>query len=260
MKKKFNIEVIDQVLVKKGVEATIDFYHVIAIDEFKISGVHAFVTGVDSTFLNVAIDTRDNTKNSYELIIAVEKFFKRYSMPWAWFISATAKSNDLEKFGFSLLEESPGMYFNLEHSLPNDTLENLSIEEVEIKEDLLKWIQPIAESFGSTDNGERYRKLNANLLKKGEKKLRHFVAYYRNEIAGAATLFLSHESVMLQNLATKMAFRKRGIGTALTLYLMEKAQRMGYKHCFLDSSEAGFNLYERLGFQVYCTTLAYCKN
>ena len=116
------------------------------------------------------------------------------------------------------------------------------------------------EGFPSEDNCEIYRKLNAELLSNGEKKFRHFTAYCENEAAVSGTLFLSDKSVMLHNLAAKNKFRKRGIGTALTVYMMSEAKKLGYKHCFLDSSEEGFRLYKDIGFKVYCMTSVYEKN
>lgn len=64
---------------------------------------------------------------------------------------------------------------------------------------------------------------------------------------------------MIHNLATKKAFTKRGIGTALSLHMMERAIQLGFKHCFLDSSEDAFNIYKNIGFKVYSTTTVYIQ-
>jgi len=62
---------------------------------------------------------------------------------------------------------------------------------------------------------------------------------------------------MIHNVATATSFKNRGLGTTLTLHMMETAKRMGFKHCYLDASEMAFNLYKKIGFKVYCTTLVY---
>lgn len=62
---------------------------------------------------------------------------------------------------------------------------------------------------------------------------------------------------MIHNVATKTDFKKRGLGTTLTLHMMRIAKDMGFKHCCLDSSEEAFSLYNKIGFKVYCTTLIY---
>jgi len=62
---------------------------------------------------------------------------------------------------------------------------------------------------------------------------------------------------MLHNLATKIAYTKRGFGTALTLHMMQCAKEMGIQHFFLDSSADGVSIYQKIGFKVYSTTIVY---
>lgn len=257
---KFKIDINDPVITKKGIEATIGFYQTMAIDKLTLPGLSVFVTGIDSPFLNVVIDTRENTENTSVIIIAIENFFKKYDFPWSWFITPAVKAVNLEPFGYSLVEEVPGMYFNLENPLPKMTTDYIDIKELNKNDNLTDWIKPIHEGFGGKDNCEGFRQLNADLLKKGDIKLRHFIAYYKNQLAASGTLLLDTDAVMLHNLATKTAFRKLGIGSALTRFMMKEAQRLGFKHCFLDSSEDGFDLYKKLGFLTYCSTLVYSKS
>lgn len=250
------IELIDKNITELGVESIIDFYNTIAIDKLQLPGLNAFVTGADSPSLNVVIDTRKNEGFSSEIINITTDFFNNYQVTWGWFITAVAVANDIEKRGFEFLYQSPGMYFDLSNEL--QVLED-DIVIKEIHDDLREWIEPLLEGFPSEsgDDDDVYRKLNAKLLLNGERKLRHFTLYFNNEPACSGTLFLSDNSVMLHNLATKNKFRKRGFGAALTLYMMSEAKNLGYKHCFLDSSDEGFSLYSKLGFKVYCITSVY---
>lgn len=150
------------------------------------------------------------------------------------------------------------MYFHLIDPLPDLKSNSIIIEEV--KSDLTKWIQPINEGFKIKAGDNSYQKLNEMVMRKIENKFRHFITYYKNELAASGTLFLSQDTVMLHNLATKNNFKKLGIGTTLTLYMMEQAKNMGFQHCFLDSSLEAFNLYKKIGFNVYSHTLIYRKN
>lgn len=256
MMNKFLIEFNNAEITKLGVEAIIDFYYTMAIDELQLPGLHAFATGVDSSSLNVVIDTRENATFDADLIKSIDNFFKKFNIPWGWFITASVTESDIEKHDFSLSYESPGMYFDLSTHF-SENKNNIVIKEE--GGDLHEWIWPAQEGFPSDDNGEAYRKLNSELLAKKEIKLTHFTAYYKNEAAASATLFLSENSVMLHNLATRNKFKNLGIGSSLVLYMMSKARKLGYKHCFLDSSDEAFNLYKRLGFKVYCMTSVYEK-
>lgn len=246
----------NQSIIKLGQNAIIDFYQTMSIDHLQLPGLNIFVTGADSPSLNVVIDKRKNENLSIETINLIIVFFAKYKVPWGWFITDHAKENELKKYDFSFLYENPAMYFNLLHQ--SFTLNNfVSIEEQ--MGSLRSWIEPIREGFPSDDNCERYRNINEVLLQMGETKLKHFTAYYNNEAAASGTLFLSEQSVMLHNLATKNKFRNLGIGTSLTLYMMHEAKKCGYEHCFLDSSEEGLNLYTKIGFKKYYTTWVYQK-
>lgn len=252
------IELIDKSITELGVETIIDFYNTIAIDKLQFSGLNVFVTGADSPFLNVVIDTRKNEGFSSKIVNCMTDFFNSHQVTWGWFITAVAIADDIDKYGFEFLYQSPGMYFDLSNVL------QLIQDDIVIKEasdDLKEWIEPLLEGFPneSGEDDDVYRKLNAKLLLNGEKKLRHFTAYFNKEPACSGTLFLSVNSVMLHNLATKNKFRKLGLGTALTLYMMTEAKKLGYKHCFLDSSDEGFGLYRKVGFKVYCVTSVYKK-
>ena len=248
------IELKNPDIVQLGVEAIVDFYRTMAIDQLPFSGMSAFATGVDSSSLNVLLDYKDQDEFKNEDIAAIQNFFKTYQVPWGWFKTAVSKTTHIESHGFHLSYEMPGMYFDLSKKLPDFAID---VQISEMHGDLKKWIEPLQEGFPSSDNCEGYRKLNAKLLLEGEKKLRHFTAFRENEAASSGTLFISDRSVMLHNLATKNKFRQCGMGSALTLYMMNEAKKAGYTHCYLDSSDEGFNLYKRLGWQVYCSTSVY---
>lgn len=258
--KNISIELYDNQILEKGIDSILDFYRTLSIDNRQFSENIAFVTGVDSPFLNVLFDFRTERKNSKKLIEAASEYFNQFNVPWGWFITPASFDNDLEDMRCLLIEESPAMYFNLLNSFPDFNNKNITIHEVYNQDDLNSWIEPINDGFQGEEGDDSYLKLNLNLLQKGEKKLRHFIAFYDGTLAAASTLFLSNDSVMLHNLATKNNFKKLGLGTALTLYMMKEAKLQGFKHCFLDSSDEAFNLYKKLGFKVYCATLIYCKN
>lgn len=242
-----------------GVTAIIDFYRTMSIDSFHLPGLDAFVTGEDSISLNVVIDTRKNSTLNLEIVELMDDFFRKHRVPWGWFISPVSVTENIQSFNFALSYEIPGMYFDLSRVLPSYE-KNFFIKEAD--DDLHEWIEPLLEGF-PTESGEHddiYRKLNANLLRNGNKKLRHFTVYINHEPACSGTLFLSEHSVMLHNLATKNKFKKKGLATALTLHMMSEAKKLKYQHCFLDSSDEGLNLYHRLGFKIYSTTRVYSQD
>jgi GNAT superfamily N-acetyltransferase len=242
-----------------GIQSTLDFYQTIAVDRINFPGLTAIATGVGSPFLNVVIDTQTKNFADRQVMNQVEDFFKSHRAPWSWFVmpgSINALTRLLEENeGFEVIEEVESLYFDLKNSLPmRDKKESLEIKELDKTDDLRGWIEAIQEGFPIEDekvDPDAYRKLNLNLLKKGESKLRHFVAYEAGELAASATLFLSEDAVMLHNLATKKRFQRHGIARALILHQLNLAKKLGFKYCFLDSSKEGLKLYQDLGFELY---------
>lgn len=251
---KITIELENQDISKIGEQAIIDFYQTMAVEQLYLPNLNVFVTGVDSSSLNVVIDTNSGNKITSETVRSIIAFFKSNNVPWTWFVTNPAAGRVIASHGFSLSYTAAGMYLNLTNFLPTAKTDLIIKEQ---KDDLRDWIESVQEGFPSEDNGEAYRELNANLLTRREVKFRHFTAYYSGESVASATLFFSKNYVMLHNLATKTKFRQMGIGSSLTLHLLSEAKKYGYQHCFLDSSDVGLSMYRKLGFKVYSVTSEY---
>ena len=55
----------------------------------------------------------------------------------------------------------------------------------------------------------------------------------------------------LSSVATVPEARRQGIGTAVTLHLLEQARAMGYRIGVLFSSDMAVGVYRKLGFREY---------
>lgn len=248
-------------IINDGIKSLTDFYHTLSLEILQTKTASAYVTGVDSPFLNVVMTRHGHVAVAKQDRLQIKKFFAAHNAPWSFLV--TPLTFDEHALHSTLLEEVPGLYFNLEKNLPPAIISPLLIiNEVSAKDNLSTWVQAIREGFPTADAGEAYRKLNADLLTHPEKKsrLKHFIAFYEGQLATAATLFLSPSGVMLHNLATRNDFRKQGLGTALTLHMMHIAKKLGHRNCFLDSSSEGLNLYQKLGFKVCYTTKFYASD
>lgn len=252
-----NIEITDPAITQLGVEATLDFYSTLAFDEIEQKSMRAFVTGIDSPFLNVVIDSRVNPHTSLAKFDFFRNYFQYHSLPWSWFAISPGSNNSLHKYGFELVETTPTMYLSLANTIAEFKLDDFMVEEVGSNDDLINWILPLQEAFSSDDNCVGYRILNAKLLNQNEKNLKYFVGRYQGNIVSSVSLFFHHDTVMIHNLATKTAFLKRGFGTALSVYLLQYAKQHDYKHCFLESSADSFGIYQKLGFKICYITSIY---
>jgi N-acetylglutamate synthase-like GNAT family acetyltransferase len=87
------------------------------------------------------------------------------------------------------------------------------------------------------------------LLQNGEHE--SYLAYLNGNPVGAGTLFLVNKQIgVIFNIATLPSFRKRGIGRAMMLYLMNRAHELQLKELILASAPMAKKLYANLGFKT----------
>ncbi len=255
------IELQDENIIKIGNDAGVTFCRLMAREVVQTEGVLAITINRPDPVLNLVVHADFPESQVDEKIKAVLDFYKHRYVAWTWVVGPATRPTNLpqylERHGFAYLEEYPSLYFDLTKPIPGRRLEKFDIREAGPNDTLREWIKPISEGFPSSDRGEGFREVNAELPHGKGTSLRHFMIYLRGQIVAAGTLYAGTEAAMVQNVATKTAVRKQGFGTALTVYAMQEAKRLGYKHCFLDSTTSGFNLYHNLGYRVFAANQVY---
>ena len=77
-----------------------------------------------------------------------------------------------------------------------------------------------------------------------------FLGYWDGVPVATAANVLHAGVAGIYAVSTLPAYRGRGIGSAITLYAMEAARQRGYATAVLTSTEMGFPVYKKLGFEV----------
>jgi len=72
------------------------------------------------------------------------------------------------------------------------------------------------------------------------------------EPVATASLFLAAGVAGVYFVFTVEEARRQGIGTTITLAALREARGMGYETGVLGSSELGYSVYRRLGFEEHC--------
>lgn len=176
--------------------------------------------------------------------------------PFTWWIAPAVPfapwEEVLQRHGFHVDRDTPGMALDLE-CLPPDrpTPPTLRIVPVDNLDQLETWTQvfiagyelPLAWAADFYD-------LAAGLGL--DWPIRNYLGYLDGEPVATAALFLGAGVAGVFDVATVPRARGHGLGAALTYAPLIDAKSLGYRVGVLQSSEMGYHVYRRLGFEKVC--------
>jgi GNAT superfamily N-acetyltransferase len=179
-----------------------------------------------------------------------------HDVPGSWHVGPSMRPPDLGErlvaHGFEYGGDDIGMAVDLS-TLPEEVPvpEGFVVERVRDEAGLAAWIETLGSGFGEGPVeaewvGEVYRRLG------DEGSWRHYLGRLGGEPVATATLFLGAGVAGIYFVCTVERARRRGIGAAVTLAALREAQDLGYRVGVLGSSEMGYPVYRRLGFDEYC--------
>ncbi len=184
--------------------------------------------------------------------------FRRSELPLTWCVGPSTRPLDLETrlraHGLACTARMPGMSIDLYADRPAPRpWPGLAIERVRDLRALSGWLQPIAEGFDFTpDLASATYSLYGGLGLAPERPLQHFLGRIDGEVVSSGTLYFRDGVAGLYCIATMPQHRRRGIGTAMTLALLNEAYVRGYRLAVLYATSMGIDLYRRIGFQTHC--------
>lgn len=179
-------------------------------------------------------------------------------VPGSWHVGPSMRPADLgERLiarGFEYAGDDIGMavdYSDLPGKVP--VPEGFAVERVRDEEGLAAWVGTLGSGFGEGPVeaewvGEMYRRLGYD----DRGPWRHFLGRLGGEPVATATLFLDAGVAGVYFVFTVAEARRRGIGATVTLAALREARGLDYEVGVLVSSEAGYSVYRRLGFEELC--------
>lgn len=186
----------------------------------------------------------------------VAYFNARGVSPFTWWLSPAqpldAWTQLLAPFGFHLDRGTPGMAVAL-NALPDRVAapDRLIIAPVEDDAMLRTWTHTFMIGYELPHSWEHaFHALMAGLGL--DWPMRNYLGFLDGEPVATATLFIGAGVAGVLNVSTVPPARGRGLGAALTLAPLLEARARGYRAGVLQSSEMGFNVYRRLGFEKLC--------
>ena len=87
--------------------------------------------------------------------------------------------------------------------------------------------------------------------------LHHYLGWLDGVPVATATLLPAAGIAGIYDVATVPEARRQGVGTAMTLTVLQEAHQLGYEIAFLQPSTMGRPLYERIGFRQRCACPVY---
>lgn len=253
--------------------------------------IRAVYAGVASDTFNKAFGYRGGVPLA-DTVAAVRTFFGGHGAPYTWWLGPLSGAGDgaeqgedipaaLAAHGFAVGEVETGMYLPLAGAEPDAAppVPGLDIRPVGDAADVAAFAAVLAANWNPPD-GEVlrfYRRaapaLCASALCTPECPATLLVAYLDGQPAAAAEVYrtasgsspagdAAHLDVAgVYNVCTLEAFRRRGLGAAITRAALLHARQAGCRHAVLQASGEGYRVYARLGFRdvgrfVECAPMA----
>lgn len=201
-----------------------------------------------------------NGATSLDAENAIQAIVDRYrarKVNFAWLTwsndeKAAELVRQLEGIGLKRTGNMAGMWLSLskwKHAVPE--IPGFTIRPVQTEEDMAHFRQVVLPTFGfKGEAGEAFMHIQSASAKGQSAPFRHYLGSVKGQTVGAATAFYDGDRVGIYNISTLEAFRRKGIGAALTAHAVREGQAAGGSIAVLQASQMGLSVYRSLGFEV----------
>jgi GNAT superfamily N-acetyltransferase len=214
------------------------------------SEVTVINSGIPSDMFNIVC----RTKSKYAMMVAIEKF-RHLKIPFAWWFGFDDDypecKSDLEKLGFVCDEHESGMFAEIGKLSREKKCDKLQIHLVDNAKRLDDFIRIYQELIPHDANAIKifYERASEYILNP-ESSLKLLVGYFNDQPAATSALFMDENSAGVWDVTTLPQFRRKGIGTNMTLQTLFHAfDNFGHRIGVLTASKDGEPVYHKIGFQ-----------
>lgn len=221
------------------------------------------ITRVPFSPLNVILRANFEPAVIESKVEAVLADFGEPRLPLTWWIGPATLTPELGKtllaHGLAHAGDTPGMAINLRDLQVSPSLPaQFTLTPVTDLEGIERWVQTYATCSGFNEQAEHlWQTIHRHVALKHATSSRYYVGWLNGKPVATSLLFFHNGVAGIYHVATLPEHRGQGIGTAMTSLPLREALEQGYRLGVLESSQMGFSLYQRLGFQQYCTLSAY---
>jgi ribosomal protein S18 acetylase RimI-like enzyme len=207
--------------------------------------------GLSSDTFNIVCRARLTIDQAPQYIRTAIGFFEQARQPFSWWVGPAVRPTNLGQLlidaGLQRADTELAMAADLASLRTDDTtLAGLEIRRVGSVAELQDFARIIA---GPAER--QFYELAAPALLATDSPQWRYVGYLDGLPAATAELTASGGLAGLYNITTLESFRRRGIGTAITLLPLLDARAAGFHTGFLQAAAAGVGMYTRIGFQHF---------
>ena len=215
-------------------------------------GANAYMTG--GAELNFIYITR-NTNALDKILTQGKLFFDQNNLSFDVIIPeelCTPQIADVFNTpGYLQKSKSVSMVVDLDRFATEKALSFDSEATIKANDDQLNdWMMPLIGAFESTFEICRvYASIHENALKRNI-NLRHFSLYKQEKPIASITISMCDNIARIDDVGTLPEFQGKGYASTLMRYVLSEAKKLGARHCFLESSDSGLGVYQKLGFET----------
>lgn len=220
-----------------------------------LDGLVVVDSGLASDTFNKVLGARLKPDDADARIADAVAEVRRRGRPFTWWVGPCSRPLDLEqrlrRQGLTEDERELGMTLDLDEMpaevpLPSGT----TLVRVADAAQLADFAGVLANLRDPPDEAIRgFFERAAEVVLEASCPMRFFVAYVEGTPAAVSELFLGGGVAGVHMVATANAFRRRGLGMALTLRALDEGRRHGLDVGALQASAEGQPVYEKLGFK-----------
>lgn len=224
--------------------------------EERRDGVQWVIGNCPIDYHNAVVRADLSPEEADDAILASREKMRELDVPGSWHVGPSTRPADLGErlvaHGFEYAGDDIGMAVDLPDLLET-VPDGFVVERVRDEAGLSAWVKTLGSGFGEGTVeaewvGEMYRRLGYG----DGSSWRHYLGRLGGVPVATATLFLGAGVAGIYFVFTAERARRRGIGAAITLAALREAWDLGYGIGVLGSSQAGYPVYRRLGFEEFC--------
>lgn len=225
-----------------------------------------FYTGIQFPLFNGVIAVNAEVDEVKTVVDAMQRKIAMHSAPALWWIGPCSRPVDIDQLlqqqGLTPAGQVPGMALDLAGlAMASEKIDGFAIRQVDSAESRRLWGRIAAIGTGFTDAATAaLASLEAGITDPQYHAQYRYIGYLDGVPVATSALVLEAGVAGVYAVATLPEARRKGIGNRMTREPLMKAKDMGYRVAILQSSSAGFPIYERIGFSEVCTYRLYLQN